>query len=629
MPSRGISIIPGIMTTHTVVNPASLEHPSYRWFAEARFGMFIHFSLASMFGEDFGYQIAHKIPYRDYEAHIARFNPTGFRAADWVGLAAEAGCRYITLVAKHIEGFCLWNTKTTDWNITQSPFRRDLVGELAEECRRQGLTFCVYLNEDDWHSRYKPSIPGNWGDRDWHRDDDDPDWDKHAAYLQAQLTELLTQYGPIGTVWFDGSNKTEKHWRGRQHYEHIKKLQPDCLVNDRAGWGDFVTPEWGIHEAERLDSSQYLTEFCVSIYGNGWGYVKNAWHRSGRECIDTLVRCAGNGVNLLLNVAPDGNGVISTAQADRLRAMGAWLKIHGDAIYATEPLKLLGLPDTMRATRRGNDVYLLLRDWPKLDRLEVPGIHTVPENARLIIGGPHEGVPLQCRLKDGALVLDGLPVAPPDANARVIHLRFVDRPRTAVTQPALRTRTILPVSPTQPTLLPVAAAQLDGLAVKGWRHCVRKIQPPDAALEQPAKELPVEADQPYDAGPQPERLLHAILDWRRLEQSTTWTLDLPVAVRVRVRVLQRCAATCAGSLFIVQCGDTVLTGHVAGVKSATARVMPDWWKGFYWLPFTWQEVGELTLPAGQVKLTMQPIEIPWGCFFADVMALDLTPTTLI
>jgi hypothetical protein len=238
-----------------------------------------------------------------------------------------------------------------------------------------------------------------------------------------------------------------------------------------------------------------------------------------------------------------------------------------------------------------------------------------------------EGVPLRCSLHNGTLRLDNLPVAPPDANAQVIHLRFDQPPRLSTRQPAPRTTTVLPVAAGQPTLLPVTAARLEGLAVKGWRHCVRKVQPPDAALEQPAKDLPVEADQPYDLGPQPERVLHAILDWRRLEQSTTWTLETPVELRVKVRVLLRCAVGCAGSPFVLQSGAAVLTGTVPGTASSNPRVMPDWWKGFFWLPFTWHAVGELNLPAGQSELAMQPLEIPSGCFFADVAALELTPLT--
>jgi hypothetical protein len=265
-------------------------------------------------------------------------------------------------------------------------------------------------------------------------------------------------------------------------------------------------------------------------------------------------------------------------------------------------------------------VYLLLRDWPKLDRLEVPGVRTLPVEAR-VLGGPAVAV----SLSKGILQLDRLPTTPPDANAQVIHLRFDQSPRLSTRQPAPRTTTVLPVAAGQPTLLPVTAARLDGLAIKGWRHCVRKVQPPDAALEQPAKDLPIEADQPYDQGPQPERVLHAILDWRRLEHSTTWTLETPAMLRVKIRVLIRCAEACAGSPFEIRCGDATLTSRVPGVASANPRVMPDWWKGFFWLPFVWHDCGEVDMPAGRSELAMQPIEIPYGCFFADIAALEIVP----
>lgn len=162
------------------INPVSRVNPDLRWFGEARFGMFIHFSIASMFGEDLGYQYKHQVSYAKYEAHVRRFNPAKFRASDWVDTAEAAGCRYITFTAKHVEGFCNWDTKTTDFKITRSPFGRDIVRELADECRRRKMPLCLYVNPDDRHSRHKPSLTDNRADRNWRRKDGDFDWETHG-----------------------------------------------------------------------------------------------------------------------------------------------------------------------------------------------------------------------------------------------------------------------------------------------------------------------------------------------------------------------------------------------------------------------------------------------------------------
>jgi alpha-L-fucosidase len=602
----------------SVIRPGAKEDPAARWFEEARFGLFIHFSLASMFGEDLGYEAQRRVPYREYEAAVARFNPAAFDAARWVDVAASAGCRYITLTAKHVEGFCLWDTATTDFKITRTPFGRDIVAELAAECHARGMPLCLYVNPDDWHSRFKPNLPGNWGDRGWKRDDDEPDWEKHRAYIRQQLAEVLTNYGPIAGIWFDCTHLPEGHIQGRRLYEHIKGLQPGCLVNDRAKWGDFLTPEWDI--AEHLDADRYLIEQCTSVAEDGWGWRRDFRYRSVPALVDLLVRTAGCGSNLLLNVAPDPTGAIPPPQAERMAAVGRWLKRNGEAIYGTRGVKLAGLGEGMRVTRRGHDVYLLLRRWPEGERITVGGMASQPGSARLLGGGE-----LVCRLTEAGVVIDRLPAEPADAAAHVVHLRFRGEPDLVPAAAPVTVVHRIAVRPRGPTLLPVGLARLDGLAVKGWRHSVKRLRPSDAAYAQPPTVLPSCSDQPMDGGPAAGRPIEAIIDWRHVQESTHWTIEVPGAVRVRARLCLRCPKIVAGSRYEVRCGDRVLSATVQGNGPMEDRVRMDWYNGYAYLPFVWEEAGEMDLPAGIHELTLQPVENACGSNFADVIALELTP----
>jgi hypothetical protein len=485
-----------------------------------------------------------------------------------------------------------------------------------------------YLNPGEWHNRHLPLYEGGWGMRNWRRDDDDPSWDKTYDYMAAQLTEILTQYGPIAGLWFDGSDHCEPQWRGRKLYELIKRLQPDCLVNDRCGRGDFLTPEF--HMREDVDWRRYLVEQCTPV-SEDWGWRDGKWHRSAVDLVDELVRMAGCGSNYLLNGGPRPDGRMDEGEEERLAAVGRWLRTNGEAIYATEPIRLDGMPEWMRATRpvgAADTLYVHLRQWPRTSQVSIPGVRAVPKEVRLL-GGPALGARLH---KSGnAVVLDGLPGDPGDAFVKVLRLRFSGRWPVWEEVPPPRTEVVTPLAEERPTPLPITSARTEGVGLKYYQHAIRELTPPDAALVyDPGLPLPggVITDM-HEIGRQVTRVRgdrYATINWSRLGQLIVWTVDAPRDLKVRVQVRLRCSSQHAGSAYAIRCAGAELKATVRGNPPEHGRMgNPDWFKGYYQLPFIWEEAGELALPAGRHDLTMEIENMPYGCFFADVAALRLSP----
>ena len=226
----------------TIVRKESAVDPQLRWFGQARFGMFVHFGVYAPLGKGEWAMYHEDIRREAYEPLMAEFCPHRFDADEWVDVAEGAGARYITVTAKHHDGFCLFDSALTDWKITNTPFGRDLIGELVAACQRRGMRIVLYYSQPDWHHPNYVHLPGAFKDLWYARADDAPDWRRYQAYLRGQVLELVTQYGPIDGLWFDGSHKSEQAWQGKQLYALIKQHQPGAVVNDRARYGDFFTP---------------------------------------------------------------------------------------------------------------------------------------------------------------------------------------------------------------------------------------------------------------------------------------------------------------------------------------------------------------------------------------------------
>ena len=317
-----------------------------RW-RDLRFGMFIHWGPVSLTGTEIGWSRGQQIPVEEYDRLYTRFDPKKFNADEWVAIAKSAGMKYIVLTTKHHDGFCLWDTKETDYNIMNTPFARDVTKELSDACRRAGLAFGAYYSTCDWHHPDFPlTSPGGKTPRAKH------DLDRYTDYMKAQVWELLTRYGPLLCLWHDVPQQFDVR-RGAGVINMERAIQPDILVNNRTRHpGDFDTPEQRIGKFQ-LDRPW---ETCMTICRQ-WAWKPGDAMKPLDTCVHALLRTVGGDGNFLFNVGPQPDGLIEPRQAARLKEMGDWVARHADAIYGTRggPWK----PSSrMASTRRGDKIYL-------------------------------------------------------------------------------------------------------------------------------------------------------------------------------------------------------------------------------------------------------------------------------
>lgn len=364
--------------------------------------MFIHWGLYAIPAGEWegrrvkgiGEWIQHKgkIPLADYQKLAERFNPTEFDADEWVRLMKEAGCRYFVITTKHHDGFALYRSEVSDYDIANTPFGsgndRDIMRELADAARKHGVRIGWYHSIMDWrHPDYLPR-------RGWEeRSAEGADYDRFVEYLHAQVAEILNNYGPIDVIWFDGEwEATWTHEHGVALHEHCMKQNPRLLVNNRvdkgrkgmqgmnkagAFRGDFGTPEQEIPEAG-FGPGVYW-ESCMTM-NDTWGYKSydDNW-KSDTTLVRNLIDTASKGGNYLLNVGPTALGEIPAPSQDRLREIGRWLEVNGESIYGTSASQF-GSLDWGRVTGKKLEgdryaYYLHVFDWPSDGRLVLPAIH--------------------------------------------------------------------------------------------------------------------------------------------------------------------------------------------------------------------------------------------------------------
>jgi alpha-L-fucosidase len=351
------------------------------WFDDARFGLFVHWDHASQQGLELSWPLVGGIPVlphlrpvsvEQYHSSAATFDPQAWDPKSLAVAARQAGMGYAVLTTKHHSGYCLWPTETSDWSIARSPYPGDIVGEFTDAMRAEGLRVGLYFSLSDWHHPDYPAFTE--ADKPYVLGASPPmppaeHWRRFLDVMFAQVRELLTNYGRIDVLWFDGGWERPTEWRATELEALIRQLQPDILINDRLpGFGDFSTPEQFIPPTP--PGGRWET--CLTM-NESWGYNPGDDHyKTGRALIHTLCEVAGRGGNLLLNVSPRGDGSLPPEQEERLAAIGRWMAGHRPAIVGTrpglEPWQFYG-----PSTRAGSTVYLHLLYRP-YDTVTVRGM---------------------------------------------------------------------------------------------------------------------------------------------------------------------------------------------------------------------------------------------------------------
>jgi alpha-L-fucosidase len=348
-----------------------------QWFRDAKFGAFIHFGVYSELG---GYwqgkgpydpaeqiiglgQRKALIPPEQYRKEVAaKFNPTNFNAKQWVSLIKNAGQKYLIVTTKHHDGFCMFRTATTSNNVVDAtPFARDVIKELADECKNQGIVFCPYYSIGDWCAA----------------DVKAPEYGNYRDYMFAQLNELLSNYGDIKMLWFDNYWYVDNQWKNdpshaKDLYAYVRSCRPNLLVNDRCGRGvsstdgDYATPE---NQLKGSRQSRYFEVVMTDTADDNWGWVKDAAnYRRPAEIIRNLVDCVSKGGNFVLNVGPTASGEFPAEHVALLQEIGKWTSANGEALYGASPAPECSAVETegaeYYATKKENHIYLHVTKWP-------------------------------------------------------------------------------------------------------------------------------------------------------------------------------------------------------------------------------------------------------------------------
>lgn len=366
------------------VVPVPVDQNAVKKWQDDRFGMFIHWGPVSLTAKEISWSRGGKgTPVEVYDALYKQFNPEKFNADEWVAAAKAAGMKYIVLTAKHHDGFCLWDTKLTDYNIMNSPFKRDVVKELSEACKKQGMKFGCYYSVPDTHN---PDYPYNLTGRG-HPKRQKYDLDAYNRFLMGQTSELLRNYGPLVTVWYDTDGTVGETYdknRGQQVINNARGIQPDILIDNRTGApGDYSTPEQKIGGFDM----KRPWESCMTISAHNhwaWGGDKDGVKPVG-QVITMLVACAGGDGNMLLNVGPRPDGLIDPAQVEALKGVGDWLKTCGESIYGTRGGPYMPTP-RYASTGKGNALYLHILKWDG-DTAKLPPLGAEIASSSLLTGG--------------------------------------------------------------------------------------------------------------------------------------------------------------------------------------------------------------------------------------------------
>jgi alpha-L-fucosidase len=424
-----LTVVIACATALLAAAPSGSESDRLQWWRDAHFGMFIHWGLYCIPAGEWKGQPVNgigewimnraKIPVAEYEQLAKQFNPTQFNADDWVRVAQAAGQRYMVITAKHHDGFAMFRSKVSKYNVYDAtPFHRDVVGELAAACRRAGMPLGFYYSQtQDWH---EPDGDGNT----WDFDPAKANFDKyfHEKAIP-QVRELLTNYGPVALIWFD-TPKNITPAQSKELVDLVHTLQPKCLVDGRIGnnAGDYVST--GDNE---IPSKKLSVDWEVpATLNDTWGFKKNDTNwKSPQTLIRQLVDIVSKNGNYLLNVGPTSQGLIPQPSIDRLKQVGAWLKVSGEAVYGAQPSPYPYEFDWGSITAKNGQLFLNIVEWPANGSFTLYGLENKVVNARLL-AKPQETVKADTSGSDLHLTL---PRTAPDPDVSVVALSIDGTPR--------------------------------------------------------------------------------------------------------------------------------------------------------------------------------------------------------
>jgi alpha-L-fucosidase len=565
----------GVMD-YTKESPADREK-RIKWFREARFGMFVHWGLYAIPagvwkgknhpGASEWLLNTAQIKIADYLPLLDQFNPVKFEARKWAKIAKGAGMKYLVITSKHHDGFGLWHSKQTEWDVESTPFKRDILRELAAACKAEGIKFCLYHSIMDWHH------PDYLPRRAWDpRSEIKPNFDNYVNYMKAQLAEIVKGYGPA-ILWFDGEwENTWTHERGIDLYNYVRSLKPDILVNNRvdkgragmAGMtvgdhlGDFGTPEQEI-PANGFPGVDW--ESCMT-FNDSWGFHQNDHNwKSAETIIRNLIDCASKGGNYLLNVGPTALGEIPGASIERLEAAGAWLKVNGEAIYGTKAGPFPKTPKWGRATWKPGKLYLHV--FEPTPRLELPGLNAKVKKAYLLADKRPASV-----ADTGQGIAVHLPPNAVGGAASVVVLEVTGTPSVES----------IPIRPNKNGTLTLGAEEAEVVG-----HTAR-----------------------YEAG-----MKQAIGFWSDAKDKVVWDVEFPRGGPFEVEVEIACEPGSEGSTFEVACNDAKVGAMVPATKG--------------WADFVKLKVGEIGIRGpGKARIEVRAVKLAKSALM-NLRAVRLRP----
>lgn len=370
------SLMGGKVAAQTTASyvPAEENLKARQEFADSKLGIFIHWGIYSMFAQGEWYMTNANIDHREYAKAASAFYPIRFNAQEWVSAIKAAGAKYICFTSRHHDGFSMWDTEQSTYNIVDAtPFGRDVIKELADECHRQGIKLHFYYSHIDWTREDYPH--GRTG-RGTGKDPKKADWPSYYAFMNRQLAELLTNYGEVGAIWFDGvwdhdQDTVPFDWQLEEQYALIHRLQPACLVGNNHHQTPVEGEDIQIFERDLPGEnkaglsgqaiSRLPLETCQTMNGM-WGYkIIDQNYKSPETLIRYLVSTSGKGANFLLNIGPQPNGELPAAALDRLKAIGEWTTRYGETIYGTTAGDIAA-QEWGVTTRKGNRLFIHIFD---------------------------------------------------------------------------------------------------------------------------------------------------------------------------------------------------------------------------------------------------------------------------